>query len=396
MALRFRRRITLAPGLRMNLSGSGISFSAGPRGASMSFGKRGTYLNTGIPGTGLYSRERLGSSPGSLAAQQRANNGRVTISAQVKVEEDGTLIFTDSTGTPLSEYMIEQAMKQNRDAILGAIQSTCDEINQRIESVAEVHLATPRPDTKPTFDPPPFDLPPPARPVPARPCFFAKLIRSKREAIERQNVEALRAYETRLAEWQRAKVDYEAAVGARRKLIEQDIYTDPAAMEQHFEGVLGEINWPRETAVSFEIADGGTTVLLDVDLPEIENMPTKAASIPQRGLKLTVKELPAAKVRKLYMDHVHGVVFRVIGETLAALPTVQSVVASGYSQRPDRSTGQVVDEYLLSVRVQREAWHQIDFGNLEALDPADALGRFDLRRQATKTGISDPIEPFSA
>ncbi len=84
MALRFRKRITLAPGLRMNLSGSGVSFSAGPRGASMSFGKRGTYLNSGIPGTGLYSRERVGASPRTAAAPHRAGAEKVTISAQVK------------------------------------------------------------------------------------------------------------------------------------------------------------------------------------------------------------------------------------------------------------------------------------------------------------------------
>lgn len=396
MALRFRRRITLAPGLRMNLSGSGISFSAGPRGASMTFGKRGTYLNTGIPGSGLYSRERLGGSPRSTAAPQRDGTEKVTISAQVKIEEDGTLIFTDSTGAPLSKYMIEQAKKQNRDAILGAIQSTCDEINQRVESVAEVHLATPRPDTKPTFDPPPFDLPQPARPAPARPGFFAKLIRSKREAIERQNVDALRAYEIKLAEWQRAKVDYVATVATRTKLIEQDIYTDPAAMESHFEGVLGEIVWPRETVVSFEIRDGATTVLLDVDLPEIEDMPTKTASVPQRGLKLTVKDLPAAKVRKLYVGHVHGVLFRVIGEAFAALPTVQTVVASGYSQRPDKGTGRVNDEYLLSVRVPRAEWGEIDFASLYAIDVTKAFDRFDLRRSMTRTSDFGAIQPFSA
>jgi len=46
---------------------------------------------------------------------------------------------------------------------------------------------------------------------------------------------------------------------------------------------------PSETAVSFEIRDGGMTVLLDVDLPEIEDMPTKAASVPQRGLELQLE-----------------------------------------------------------------------------------------------------------
>ncbi|SBT06896.1 exported hypothetical protein [Candidatus Propionivibrio aalborgensis] len=69
MGIRFRRRIKLAPGLNLNLSGSGLSLSAGPRGASMTFGgRRGAYLNTGIPGTGLYTRERVGAVRTSLTA----------------------------------------------------------------------------------------------------------------------------------------------------------------------------------------------------------------------------------------------------------------------------------------------------------------------------------------
>jgi hypothetical protein len=39
MALRFRRRIKLAPGIHWNISGSGSSFSFGPRGATVSTGK---------------------------------------------------------------------------------------------------------------------------------------------------------------------------------------------------------------------------------------------------------------------------------------------------------------------------------------------------------------------
>lgn len=59
MAIRFRKRIRLLPGVTLNLSKSGVSTTVGPRGASVNIGKRGTYLNTGLPGTGLYSRERL-------------------------------------------------------------------------------------------------------------------------------------------------------------------------------------------------------------------------------------------------------------------------------------------------------------------------------------------------
>jgi hypothetical protein len=60
MALRFRRRVKLLPGVHVNISRSGISTSVGVRGASLTFGKRGTYVNTGLPGTGVSWRSRGG------------------------------------------------------------------------------------------------------------------------------------------------------------------------------------------------------------------------------------------------------------------------------------------------------------------------------------------------
>lgn len=38
MGLRFRKSFKLAPGLRLNMSGSGFSWSVGPRGASIIWG----------------------------------------------------------------------------------------------------------------------------------------------------------------------------------------------------------------------------------------------------------------------------------------------------------------------------------------------------------------------
>lgn len=64
MAIRFRKSIKLAPGIRMNLSGSGVSWNLGPRGMSIGIGKRGTYLNAGLPGTCLSMRQALHSGVG--------------------------------------------------------------------------------------------------------------------------------------------------------------------------------------------------------------------------------------------------------------------------------------------------------------------------------------------
>src|SRR3546814_9117965 len=72
-------------------------------------------------------------------------------------------------------------------------------------------------------------------------------------------------------------------------------------MERWLEENLQDIAWPRETLISLEIAEQGQHIRLDVDLPELEDMPSKIAAVPARGLKLSVKDLPAAQIRKRYM-----------------------------------------------------------------------------------------------
>jgi|GEM_PF-6830731 len=59
VGFRFQRRITLFPGVRLNISKSGMSLSIGPRGFSLTISRQGIHLNTGIPGTGLSHRKRL-------------------------------------------------------------------------------------------------------------------------------------------------------------------------------------------------------------------------------------------------------------------------------------------------------------------------------------------------
>jgi hypothetical protein len=58
MGFRFQRRIKILPGVRLNLSKSGIGVSVGPRGAHIGITARGQhYTSVGIPGTGLLWRE---------------------------------------------------------------------------------------------------------------------------------------------------------------------------------------------------------------------------------------------------------------------------------------------------------------------------------------------------
>jgi hypothetical protein len=61
MGLRFHRVFSILPGLRINLSKSGVSTSVGPRGADVNIGRHGVTTNAGIPGTGISYRSKVGS-----------------------------------------------------------------------------------------------------------------------------------------------------------------------------------------------------------------------------------------------------------------------------------------------------------------------------------------------
>jgi hypothetical protein len=78
MGWRFRRSIRLFPGLRLNLSKSGVSMTAGIRGLSVTTGKRGTYLNAGLPGSGLYSRQKIGAVSNVCKHAAPINDGLLT------------------------------------------------------------------------------------------------------------------------------------------------------------------------------------------------------------------------------------------------------------------------------------------------------------------------------
>lgn len=63
----FRKRVKIAPGIKLNISKSGISASVGMKGASVTVGPKGTYVNNSIPGTGIYKRTKISGSGSATA-----------------------------------------------------------------------------------------------------------------------------------------------------------------------------------------------------------------------------------------------------------------------------------------------------------------------------------------
>lgn len=391
MAIRFRKSMKLAPGVRMNLSGSGVSWTVGPRGASVGIGKRGTFLNTGIPGTGLYARQALSSGTAQRSAAPRSST---TVELTVIVEDDGTLTFRDQDGHPVPEDLITRAKQQQGEAIKALITRACEGVNSRVKVLGELHHETPPPNRPPRYQAGTFDTPQPRTPAPRVPGMVEGLFKSKRAAIEEENAQAERRYQQALADWYTQKSTFETEEKRKQDLVTSALSGAVPAMEELLGAVLQDIVWPRETAVSFEVQDGGTRLAFDVDLPEVEDMPTQTATAPARGYKLSLKAISQTAVQKLYAQHIHSIAFRLIGEAFGMLPTLQQVTLSGYSQRKDKTTGHEQDDYLLSVAVTRAEWEKLNFSALPKLDMVAALERLGVKREMSKSGVFKAIQPL--
>lgn len=112
MGFRFQKRISILPGVRINLSKSGASASVGPRGADVNIGKDGITTNAGIPGTGLSYRQKVGGGKGiwlavlvvigglAVWAFRHWSNIEKAIASARPIPSLSTGSFTDSSTEP--------------------------------------------------------------------------------------------------------------------------------------------------------------------------------------------------------------------------------------------------------------------------------------------------------
>lgn len=437
MSFRFRKSFKIAPGIRINIGKSGFSsIGIGPRGASASVGKQGIYSNVGISGTGFSFRSRLDNGgeqkrlereegrliKGQEKLQQLERQKEALSKVTLSLDEDGSIDIANAFGAPLSRSEMKMMWDKQSDTILDWLQNEADEINGDVDLLENIYQDTADSNSIPEYNIREFEEPKPKKPtIENKPekddsptlGFFAKLFKSKREVHKNQldvieekyqkdterweavKSKFLKIHEDNLNRWEVQKEEFDK----KQKHIEENfevlLREDATFMEETLEGVLSVISWPRETLISYEIDSDGQEVWVDVDLPEIEDMPQKVATIASTGKKLNIKNKANKQLQLEYAKHIHGIAFRIVGTIFSALPIAKMIIISGYSQRLDRATGRVNDDYLYSFKVEREKFAEIDFNALEAVDPIVAMDIFEKRKKMTTMGIFKAIEPFA-
>lgn len=355
MGLRFSKRIKLMPGVRLNLGLRGVSLSAGPRGASVTVGKRGIFGNVGLPGTGLSYRTRLDKP--SLSSRSRPETPPTIADAptQFTLRFLGEQVeYLDQDSRSYDVDTVARIKTAFRDELKPVLQDRVTILNAVLDDLLILHRRTPTPlasAAPPVLEPERFSQPKPVRPIdPALHADFA----------------------SRLSDWQVARAEHgRIAPGSS---------PDLEAIAQPVLNRLAEIDWPRETNVNIDLDPSGRTLLLAVDLPELDDMPQVQYSLAARDLTIIAKPLSAAAIVRLYAGHVHSVFFRLAGEAFAAEGSINLLRIAGYRQEISTATGCIENVWILSVAISRDQWRALDFDNLGAVDPQAAIERFDLLR----------------
>lgn len=148
-----------------------------------------------------------------------------------------------------------------------------------------------------------------------------------------------------------------------------------------FDEAINNIELPVEIAINYEYNQVKGLMSIDLDLPEIEDMPSEQADYDSSG-HLVVKYKTD---KDNYLDYEHcvfGLAFYIAGLCFNISTNISYVEISGYTQKTDIMSGGTIDAYVYSVLFDRKNFRRLDF---MMIDPVMAFLSFPhiVNRQRT-------------
>lgn len=446
MGLRFRKTVSLGKGVRLNFSKGGVSTSLGVPGASINIGNKGTYANVGIPGTGLSYRKKIGgaskscqpssrSSAQSSAMQDIASyTGDSRFSFQVDVADNGDVLFFDGDGNEITDKQLISLLKKhpqyksNRNAIeaesmersreyAAALQNDTDAFLNIYQLAPELKSARDFQDEYASLRPKQFQIEVFAEQEPTESAVRSKLEVEARKKFEnslpwkrKREIEKYvednleNSYAQEMAHWQSMKRSFDSEQQACKAAFEEkaqrryrkQMRRINAALdgnESYIEWAvgkwLGSCELPVKANAAYEYKKVSKCLLVDLDLPEIDDLPKTYAMQLSSG-KYREKEKTQKQIREEYAKCVLGLTVFVAANLFNVSPVISDIVISGYTARRNKA-GALIDDYIVSVRFAREVFKRCGYTDKT---PEETLCMFENRLNLTSTKIFKSIQPL--
>ena len=166
---------------------------------------------------------------------------------------------------------------------------------------------------------------------------------------------------------------------------------DGEAVIAMVEDWLGEAELPVPVEIQMDVCPEKKAILVDLDLPEIEDMPQRKLTELASG-EVKIKEKSQKEKREDYQRCVFGLGEFVAANLLNLVGQAEKVLVSAYTQRRDAETGDLNDTFIYSIVFDRAAFK----AEYQKTEPAELCGRLKGRFITLSTGVMKQIVPYEA
>ena len=161
--------------------------------------------------------------------------------------------------------------------------------------------------------------------------------------------------------------------------------------EAEIEEWLGESEAPIEFSIQTEVLEAKKAIMVDLDLPEIENMPQNTLSELADGT-IKIKQKSKKQQYEDYRTCAFGLGEYVASHMFAVVPQAEKIVVSAYTQRRNEKTGDLLDVFIYSVIFERSAFA----AGYQEKDPYAFCQEMKSRFYVLASGVMKEIAPYEA
>ncbi len=405
MSILFRRSIRIGKFTKINLSKNGLSsVSFGVHGARIGINSRGTYVGTSIPGTGLSAQHYLKSgSRNNSGYQATIENTYLGIQKVIKGATEDEVHEKAAKQIEIWERKEERGRK--KDAIIDLqkqFEEASSDLEKQIASYTNILKHTLSIDDKIDWEG--NKIPEQFTKILYKENYFYNVPKeSFLDSIffwrKSKRLKMLANAEQEFAkaqfEFDKEKTDYEYEA----KIYNQELLEFKKAFEsgeeeaivEYVTKVLNDSEYLPDMVRDFEINynKDSKSLLIDYSLPAPDDVPnTKELKFVKTAKEIRDVSFKKGEFESFYNGIISQIALRTMHEVFESVYTnaIDTIIFNGMTSTTDKTTGQTIEPYILSVLTNREQFEAI---NLSKIDPIACLNALEVKMVLpfTKLGV---------
>lgn len=177
----------------------------------------------------------------------------------------------------------------------------------------------------------------------------------------------------------------------QKEFMNMLINGDPETVSEVFDDWIASFELPVEISVVYDWIPETNVMMLDVELPMIEDMPDTIMTKTDTG-NLKEKKKTQFELKEEFSILVFGLAMFLSANAFNVSPAVKHVLISAYTKRRDKE-GNLNEEYIYSIKFDRSKFEK---KNMSMFDPKVFCMTTENRCNMTSTMLFKAIKPFDS